>query len=1339
MPLSCRHRRRSLSCLEALEPRLALTGRIQGHVWNDWNRDGRRDSPDIEYRVADVRVALIDADGTMVTETVTDREGVFDFSGLYPGDYSLEFIPPEGTIFTKPFQGGTKKDSNVIPSSGRTTPIKLSADEVIETIDAGILAPFGSQSITGQVWEDSNANGLRDPSEKPLSKVAVKLENRLGRKLYEVETNELGVYSFPGNTLLPGQFVADFRKPSPAAGVIDWQFSPEGKGIGVNSHANVNDGKTSTFSVEPRESLIQDLSPVTRNAGFFPGAELTSQVWHDANHNGLYDDATEYGVSDLPVELLDESGQVIDQSRTDGGGSVRFIAKPGTYRMRYEPPLGVNLTQRTASDGTQHASSADPQTRLSDPMVVSEGTKAIHHKVGVHSPEGAANVSGSVWHDLNANGVQDAGEFLMGNMLVSLQNSSHIKVAVTTTDASGHYFFNGADLLQGQYYVTLERGHETGPPSFQFSPRDRGENVNENRDSDFEPFTGKTPLLVIPSKTSGFDRRTLSKDAGIFFRATVQGSLWDDEQPNGKRDPGERPLPDYEVQLLDAHGSIIAATRTSPKGTYKFQDIRPAEGLVVRVSEVDGVESSVVNPVAPVGNHIIPGTRSTLPFTIRSGDQITRNGALHGKHGVTGVFGTIWNDVNGNGIQDPDESSRPNTKVSLLTSENSSQPRSMMTDEDGKYYFFDLPDGFYKLSIELPEQFSLSPIKRGGDDATDSDFLRSTLSTPAFFLQRFQVRQQLDAGVFEVKELGNVADSLRLTEIALIGHGQPEFLELKNTGTRPISLDGVRFTDGVDFDFSTGAIRILFPGEHVVVAGKSAVFNDRDRMGSIAGVYQGDLGRSERLTLVDRDNKTLLNFRYDDDWFILMNNEYEPWTLTVMDETASGDTYFRKQNWRPSSFKGGSPGADDPHIMPKPGSVVISEVMTNSGDGFNDLIELHNTTTDPINIGNWYLGDYTADDINSNEGVYHLTRYRIAPETILPPNGYISFSRQSHFENPSDPGAISNFGLSSFGEQLHLLAADAYGTLLGYSDSVTFSGSDVDVSYARYQLPDGETTMLVSKTPTIGGPNSPPQIGPIVIDQIMYRPSNGIEYLRLVNASDDSVPLYTRDEATGETANIWRVDGAITFSFAEKEPAKLAPGQHALLVPIDPNDFRALYGVPEEIAIYGPYAGELNNSGETISVHRPSVIRRQTDPIERSVLADRVHYSSLGPWPVEAYAIGAALVRKSPEEIGDNPLNWTTSFARTDSYLSQGYFLRQAYRTESAKYYGRDVLGVASIKTIDGDVNGDGRFNSSDLVLLFQAGKYLEEVWAEWSEGDWNGDSRFDQKDLIAALQKGFE
>ena len=56
-----------------------------------------------------------------------------------------------------------------------------------------------------------------------------------------------------------------------------------------------------------------------------------------------------------------------------------------------------------------------------------------------------------------------------------------------------------------------------------------------------------------------------------------------------------------------------------------------------------------------------------------------------------------------------------------------------------------------------------------------------------------------------------------------------------------------------------------------------------------------------------------------------------------------------------------------------------------------------------------------------------------------------------------------------------------------------------------------------------------------------------------------------------------------------------------------------------------------------------------------------------------------------------------------------------------------------------GDSNLDGEFNSTDLVQVFQAGEYEDEVAmnSTWSEGDWDGDGDFTTSDLVAAFNEG--
>ncbi len=56
-----------------------------------------------------------------------------------------------------------------------------------------------------------------------------------------------------------------------------------------------------------------------------------------------------------------------------------------------------------------------------------------------------------------------------------------------------------------------------------------------------------------------------------------------------------------------------------------------------------------------------------------------------------------------------------------------------------------------------------------------------------------------------------------------------------------------------------------------------------------------------------------------------------------------------------------------------------------------------------------------------------------------------------------------------------------------------------------------------------------------------------------------------------------------------------------------------------------------------------------------------------------------------------------------------------------------------------GDSNMDGVFDTNDLVQVFGAGEYEDDINSNstWTTGDWNGDGEFDSSDLILALADG--
>ncbi len=76
------------------------------------------------------------------------------------------------------------------------------------------------------------------------------------------------------------------------------------------------------------------------------------------------------------------------------------------------------------------------------------------------------------------------------------------------------------------------------------------------------------------------------------------------------------------------------------------------------------------------------------------------------------------------------------------------------------------------------------------------------------------------------------------------------------------------------------------------------------------------------------------------------------------------------------------------------------------------------------------------------------------------------------------------------------------------------------------------------------------------------------------------------------------------------------------------------------LSIVGPYAGKLNNEGETLALERP------TAPDKNGAFGylpvDVVSYDDQPPWPVQADGRGAALVRGVLSAFGESALNWRT-------------------------------------------------------------------------------------------------
>ena len=79
----------------------------------------------------------------------------------------------------------------------------------------------------------------------------------------------------------------------------------------------------------------------------------------------------------------------------------------------------------------------------------------------------------------------------------------------------------------------------------------------------------------------------------------------------------------------------------------------------------------------------------------------------------------VWHDLDGDGMQDPDEPGLAGVTVSLLGADQA-ELQSTQTDGSGHYAFTGLCAGDYAVSVVTPDGFEASPCD-AGDDALDSE------------------------------------------------------------------------------------------------------------------------------------------------------------------------------------------------------------------------------------------------------------------------------------------------------------------------------------------------------------------------------------------------------------------------------------------------------------------------------------------------------------------------------------------------------------------------------------------------------------------------------------------
>ncbi len=149
----------------------------------------------------------------------------------------------------------------------------------------------------------------------------------------------------------------------------------------------------------------------------------------------------------------------------------------------------------------------------------------------------------------------------------------------------------------------------------------------------------------------------------------------------------------------------------------------------------------------------------------------------------------------------------------------------------------------------------------------------------------------------------------------------------------------------------------------------------------------------------------------------------------------------------------------------------------------------------------------------------------------------------------------------------------------------------------------------------------------VVFSEIMYHPPGTLpEYIEVCN--NTATPLDIAE---------WRLCEGVEYVFPpffadEADRTFLKPFERILLSAVDEATLRAAYNVAPTVRVYGPWDGNLKNSGERITLRD-----------KNGTLVCTVEYNDRGRWSPAADGAGHSLVLRNPDRKTDDWHNWTVS------------------------------------------------------------------------------------------------
>ena len=674
--------------------------------------------PDIAVTLYDCGINLTceggGGDDVFVATQTTDASGAYLFDILLDGIYQVVVNTTSlpGSTFT---QTGDPDEVGACATCDNQGQAQLALNDGDPTTDNDTTIDFGYQvpnTLYGSVAEDVDGDGTLEAGENGIANVTVFLDNcgpdticGNADDLATISTTTAADGSFTFSDLTDGFYRT--RVDTTTLPGITWAQTIDPDGVLDSTSADINVFGGNVFGpfdyayTQTGASIIGDTvyadwnGDGSQDLGEEGIANITISLYEDANGDGLIDPLTD---------------ALVATTSTDANGVYTFANLPATAGSEAwlvivdESDANWPYTPRKLKIPNE----AGICTICSGSATVV--TDGINPNLDIdfgYLPVGTASIGDYVWVDSDGDGLQDLAEIGLANMTVTLYEDTNgdglitagqdAVIAIIATDGDGGYHFY--NLPAGDYLVDIDSNDPQIP-------------IDAFGDA-FVLSTGTDPYDVPLTDGQNFE----DADFGFAPGGRIGDIVYQDNNGNGDFDPSEPGLNNVLVSLYnDVNGNglfdlgtdtLVGSQSTANDaiygdGYYLFTGLTPGNYVVV----VDAADTDI-----PTGSVITGDPDAALDGQTEV--ILTANAAaLYADFGFRppgNLGGTLWIDINGDGIFDASEQALAFVTIELSDGVCTSGVNcpTTTTDSGGSYSFGNLADGSYTIIVD-PSGTSLS-------------------------------------------------------------------------------------------------------------------------------------------------------------------------------------------------------------------------------------------------------------------------------------------------------------------------------------------------------------------------------------------------------------------------------------------------------------------------------------------------------------------------------------------------------------------------------------------------------------------------------------------------------